>query len=127
MQHDQQIIIGESPSFLEVIEQASRAARHDRPVLVIEERGTGKELIASRLHFLSPRWEQKYVHNQNIKARKELDVAPLDYQKTIENYEKDLLNNALKVSKFNQKEADKLLNLNYHKLRHQLKKHNLLS
>lgn len=70
---------------------------------------------------------QKYVHNQNIKARKELDVAPLDYQKTIENYEKVLLNNALKVSKFNQKEAAKLLNLNYHQLRHQLKKHNLLS
>lgn len=61
MKYDQQIIIGESPAFLEIIEQASRAARHDRPVLVIGERGTGKELIASRLHFLSPRWEQKFV------------------------------------------------------------------
>lgn len=61
MKYDQQIIIGESPSFLEIIEQASRAARHDRPVLVIGERGTGKELIASRLHFLSPRWEQNFV------------------------------------------------------------------
>lgn len=61
MNYEQQIIIGESPAFLEIIEQASRAARHDRPVLVIGERGTGKELIASRLHFLSPRWEQKFV------------------------------------------------------------------
>lgn len=58
---EQQTIIGESPSFLEVIEQTSRAAGHDRPVLVIGERGTGKELIASRLHFLSPRWEQKFI------------------------------------------------------------------
>ncbi|HPF47762.1 MAG: phage shock protein operon transcriptional activator [Alphaproteobacteria bacterium] len=61
MDHQQQIIIGESSSFLEIIEQTSRAASHDRAVLVIGERGTGKELIASRLHFLSPRWEQKFV------------------------------------------------------------------
>lgn len=61
MNIDQQIIIGESPAFLEIIEQASGAARHNRPVLVIGERGTGKELIASRLHFLSPRWEQNFV------------------------------------------------------------------
>ena len=58
---EQQIIIGESQSFLEVIEQTSHAASHDRPVLVIGERGTGKELIAARLHFLSPRWEQNFV------------------------------------------------------------------
>ncbi|MCC3861675.1 phage shock protein operon transcriptional activator [Pseudemcibacter aquimaris] len=61
MNIDQQIIIGESPAFLEIIEQTSSAARHNRPVLVIGERGTGKELIASRLHFLSPRWEQNFV------------------------------------------------------------------
>lgn len=61
MASEQQIIIGESPAFLEVIEQTSRAAGHDRSVLVIGERGTGKELIASRLHFLSPRWEQKFI------------------------------------------------------------------
>jgi psp operon transcriptional activator len=30
-------------------------------VLVIGERGTGKELIASRLHYLSPRWEQPLI------------------------------------------------------------------
>jgi len=56
-----QTIIGESPAFLEVIDQCSRAARHDRPVLVIGERGTGKELIAARLHYLSPRWEQNFI------------------------------------------------------------------
>ncbi|MCF8473879.1 MAG: phage shock protein operon transcriptional activator [Emcibacter sp.] len=56
-----QTLIGESPAFLEIIDQCSRAARHDRPVLVIGERGTGKELIAARLHFLSPRWERGFV------------------------------------------------------------------
>ena len=56
-----QTIIGESPAFLEIIDQCSRAAKHDRPVLVIGERGTGKELIAARLHFLSPRWEQNFI------------------------------------------------------------------
>lgn len=61
MNPEQQIIIGESQAFLEIIEQTSRAASHDRPVLVIGERGTGKELIAARLHFLSPRWEQNFV------------------------------------------------------------------
>lgn len=61
MTPEQQIIIGESPSFLEIIEQTSKAASHDRAVLVIGERGTGKELIAARLHFLSPRWDQKFV------------------------------------------------------------------
>ncbi|PHZ84095.1 phage shock protein operon transcriptional activator [Paremcibacter congregatus] len=56
-----QTIIGESPHFLEIMDQCSRAAKHDRPVLVIGERGTGKELIAARLHFLSPRWEKGFV------------------------------------------------------------------
>ena len=42
-------------------EIASRAAALDRPVLVIGERGTGKELVAERLHRLSPRWDQPLV------------------------------------------------------------------
>ena len=54
-------LIGQSPAFLEVLEQASRAAPLDRPVLVIGERGTGKELIAARLHFLSARWDRPLV------------------------------------------------------------------
>ena len=48
--------IGQSLAFLDSVERASRAAPLDRPVLVIGERGTGKELIAERLHHLSPRW-----------------------------------------------------------------------
>ena len=56
-----QHIIGEAPAFLEMLEHVSRAAPLDKPVLVVGERGTGKELISARLHFLSERWEQSVV------------------------------------------------------------------
>src|SRR5210317_293046 len=58
---ESQPIIGEAPAFLEILEHVSRAAPLSKPVLVVGERGTGKELIASRLHFLSDRWEQTVV------------------------------------------------------------------
>jgi psp operon transcriptional activator len=54
-------LIGRSRSFLDLVEQVSRAAPLDRPVLVIGERGTGKELIAARLHYLSGRWQRPFV------------------------------------------------------------------
>src|SRR3954464_11682370 len=54
-------VIGESGPFLDALERASRAAALDRPVLVIGERGTGKELIAERLHRLSPRWGEAMI------------------------------------------------------------------
>ncbi len=54
-------IHGEDPVFLEVIEEISRLAVLDRPCLVVGERGTGKELLTSRLHYLSPRWEGPLV------------------------------------------------------------------
>ncbi len=53
--------IGQSGAFLDAVERASRAAPLARPVLVIGERGTGKELIAERLHRLSDRWEGPLV------------------------------------------------------------------
>ena len=56
-----QHIIGEAPVFIEMLEHVSRAAPLDKPVLVVGERGTGKELIASRLHFLSARWDNALV------------------------------------------------------------------
>jgi len=57
---DQQLI-GESPAFLGVLEHVSRVAPLNRPVLVIGERGTGKELIAARIHYLSGRWDYPLV------------------------------------------------------------------
>jgi psp operon transcriptional activator len=53
--------LGESEAFLDVQERISRAARTDRSVILIGERGTGKELAAARLHLLSARWGQPYV------------------------------------------------------------------
>lgn len=54
-------LLGQANCFLEVLEQISRIAPLNKPVLVIGERGTGKELIAARLHYLSKRWEQTYL------------------------------------------------------------------
>ncbi|RCK26426.1 phage shock protein [Thalassospira profundimaris] len=51
-----QPILGEDPVFLAALEHVSRLAPIDRPCLVIGERGSGKELIAARLHYLSRRW-----------------------------------------------------------------------
>ena len=57
----EQPLIGEAPGFLEVLERVSRVAQLNRPVLVIGERGTGKELVAARIHYLSPRWDRPFV------------------------------------------------------------------
>lgn len=53
--------VGEAESFLAVLEQVSRAARLNKPVLVVGERGSGKELIAARVHYLSERWGKRFV------------------------------------------------------------------
>jgi psp operon transcriptional activator len=58
---DTERIIGNSPTFNMALEQISRMAPVNRPVLVVGERGTGKELVAERLHYLSPRWESPLV------------------------------------------------------------------
>ena len=54
-------LVGQAASFLEVLDHVSLAAPISKPVLIIGERGTGKELIAERLHYLSKRWESNYV------------------------------------------------------------------
>lgn len=53
--------LGQSEVFLEFQERLSRVAPVDRPVLLLGERGTGKELAASRLHYLSKRWQGPFV------------------------------------------------------------------
>lgn len=54
-------LLGESPSFLEVLELTSQVAPLSKPVLIVGERGTGKELVAARLHYLSTRWDQEFL------------------------------------------------------------------
>jgi psp operon transcriptional activator len=53
--------LGQSEAFLDAVDRTSRAAPMRRPVLVIGERGTGKELVAERLHRLSKRWDEPLV------------------------------------------------------------------
>jgi psp operon transcriptional activator len=54
-------LVGEAPAFRAALAQVSQLAALDRPVLVVGERGTGKELVAARLTFLSPRWDKPFV------------------------------------------------------------------
>ncbi len=53
--------LGKSDLFLDFQQQLARVAKVQRPVLLIGERGTGKELAAERVHFLSPRWGGPFV------------------------------------------------------------------
>ncbi|WP_051222023.1 phage shock protein operon transcriptional activator [Neptunomonas japonica] len=54
-------MLGESPLMLDLSDQISRIAPLNKPVLVLGERGTGKELVAERIHFLSKRWDQSFL------------------------------------------------------------------
>ncbi|OCH06888.1 phage shock protein operon transcriptional activator [Aliivibrio fischeri] len=54
-------LVGESDAFLSALDHASQLATIDRPILILGERGTGKELIAQRLHFLSRRWDEPLI------------------------------------------------------------------
>jgi psp operon transcriptional activator len=53
--------LGQSEVFLEFQERLSRVAPVNRPVLLLGERGTGKELAANRLHYLSKRWQGPFL------------------------------------------------------------------
>ncbi len=57
MAREQEHMVGNSIALAEALEQVSRLASINRPVLIVGERGTGKELVSERLHYLSPRWE----------------------------------------------------------------------
>jgi psp operon transcriptional activator len=54
-------LIGQSPAFLDLVDRVSRLAALQRPILIVGERGTGKELVSRRLHFLSPRWDRPFL------------------------------------------------------------------
>ena len=57
----QEGMIGNSQAFAEALDNISYLAPINRPVLILGERGTGKELAAERLHFLSTRWDAPLV------------------------------------------------------------------
>ncbi len=54
-------IIAESSALIETLDHVSLIAPIQRPILIHGERGSGKELIAERLHFLSPRWDAPFL------------------------------------------------------------------
>ena len=54
-------LIGEARALLDTLAHVSAVAPLDRPLLVIGERGVGKELIAARVHFLSRRWDRAFL------------------------------------------------------------------
>lgn len=54
-------LIGQAPVFQNALAHASNAAALNRPLLIVGERGVGKELFAARVHFLSARWDGPLV------------------------------------------------------------------
>ena len=54
-------LIGESPSFLEEIRKLRMLARCDVTVMIWGETGTGKELAARAIHYLSARADRPFV------------------------------------------------------------------
>ncbi|MCW4630648.1 MULTISPECIES: phage shock protein operon transcriptional activator [Marinomonas] len=56
-----QRVIGSSQALADALDHASVLAEINRPILICGERGSGKELIAERLHYLSPRWDQPFI------------------------------------------------------------------
>ncbi len=53
--------IGESEAYLELLDQIALCATVERPVLFLGERGTGKEMAARRVHYMSSRWDKPLV------------------------------------------------------------------
>ncbi len=60
-QDEAQTPLGQSEAFLAMLTHVSQVAAIERPLLIVGERGTGKELVASRLALLSPRWQRPLV------------------------------------------------------------------
>jgi psp operon transcriptional activator len=54
-------VIGDSPQFTAALDHLSQLANVNRPILITGERGTGKEIAANRLHYLSPRWQEPFI------------------------------------------------------------------
>ena len=91
--------IGESEVFLDFQQRIAEAAAVDRSVLVIGERGSGKEMAASRLHYLSKRWQKNLV-TVNCAA-----LAPTLIESELFGYEQGAFTGANKTRKGRFEEA----------------------
>jgi psp operon transcriptional activator PspF len=54
-------LVGSSSAMRDIMSKIERVARVPRPVLVLGERGTGKELVAAAIHRLSPRAQKPFI------------------------------------------------------------------
>jgi arginine utilization regulatory protein len=54
-------IIGKSPNFVEIIENAKKASQNSASVFIFGETGTGKELIAQSIHYASERKKKPFI------------------------------------------------------------------
>jgi two-component system, NtrC family, response regulator GlrR len=54
-------LVGRAPAMLRMIDELPAVAASEAPVLVVGETGTGKELVARAIHYLSPRASSPFV------------------------------------------------------------------
>jgi two-component system response regulator AtoC len=57
----QDLVVCESRTMRDLLDLASRVARHNTPVLITGESGTGKEVLARAIHRMSPRSEGSFT------------------------------------------------------------------
>ncbi len=65
-------IVGQGPAIRALLETIEKVAPIPRPVLIVGERGTGKELVAAAVHRLSPRADEPFLTINCAAVPKEL-------------------------------------------------------
>lgn len=75
--HGEDVLLGESPPMQRLREEVERAAPSDARILILGENGTGKELVAKRIHSLSRRHDRPFVKLNSAAIPRELVESEL--------------------------------------------------